>query len=243
MLKTVRGIVVSTTDYQENSRILNVLTSDGMIGILSRGCKNIKSNLRLVSNKLVYADFIIYYKEGHLSTLKEGNIVDNFNNIKTDLDKISFLTYITELVSQVMKQNNDSEVYNIYIDTILKIEEGLDPVVMMNILEIKLLDFLGVGINLNECCKCGSKKGIVTIDADAGGYICTNCYTNEPIYDEKIQKMLRMYYLVDIKSVKNLEIKEYIIKAINRFLSIYYDRYTGLYIHSKKFLEKNVDYK
>ena len=77
----------------------------------------------------------------------------------------------------------------------------------MNILEIKLLDYLGVGINLNGCAKCGSTREIVTIDPDVGGYICKNCYTNEIIYDERVRKMLRMYYLVEIDSIKELKIK------------------------------------
>lgn len=242
MLKQIRGVVVTTTDYQENSRILNIMCEEGMIGVIAKGCKNLKSNLRIIANKLVYADFMIYYNEDHLSTLKEGNIVNDFKNILSDLSLITYYTYITELTSQIMKQNSSSssDIFKIYISTINKINEGLNPKVMMNILEIKCLDYLGVGINLSECCRCGSKKDIVTIDADAGGYICKKCYTNEIIYDEKVQKMLRMYYLVEIDTVKNLDIKDYIIEAIDHFLSSYYDRYTGLYIHSKKFLDKQI---
>lgn len=241
MIKTIKGVVVSTTPYKENSLILNILTNEGTIGVLSRGCKKINSNLRIISNKLTYAEYTIYYKEDGLSTLKEGSVINKFYNIKTDLSKISYLTYITELVNQIMKQNNDSTIFDIYIDTINKIEEGLNPMVMMNILEIKLLDYLGVGINLNGCAKCGTTKNIITIDPDIGGYICKDCYTNEIIYDEKVRKMLRMYYLVDIKSVSDLKINDYVIEAINRFLSVYYDRYTGLYIHSKKFLETSIN--
>ena len=48
MLKTIRGVVVSETPYQENSKILNILTRDGIIGVLSKGSKKLKSPLRLV---------------------------------------------------------------------------------------------------------------------------------------------------------------------------------------------------
>ena len=48
------------------------------------------------------------------------------------------------------------------------------------------------------------------------------------------------YYLVDINSIKELDIKDYVIDAINKFLSVYYDKYTGLYIHSKKFLNREL---
>ncbi|MBQ6285523.1 MAG: 2-C-methyl-D-erythritol 4-phosphate cytidylyltransferase [Bacilli bacterium] len=42
-----------------------------------------------------------------------------------------------------------------------------------------------MGLNLNECIKCGSTK-IVTLSIDKGGYICSNCRTTEPIIDEKV---------------------------------------------------------
>lgn len=240
MLKKIRGIVVSEVPYKDSSKVLNILCEEGVIGVVSKGCKRISSPLRIISNKLTLGEYVIYYNESKLSTLKEGSVLDNFNNIKNDLNKISHATYITDLVNQVMKQNADPTVFSLYVSALKKIDEGINETVVMNILEIKLLDYLGVGINLNGCAKCGSTREIVTIDPDVGGYICKNCYTNEIIYDERVRKMLRMYYLVEIDSIKELKIKDYVIDSINKFLSVYYDRYTGLYIKSKEFLNKNI---
>lgn len=240
MLKKIRGIVVSEVSYKDSSKVLNILCEEGVIGVISKGCKRINSPLRVISNKLTLGEYVIYYNESKLSTLKEGSILDNFNNIKNDLNKISHATYITDLVNQVMKQNADPTVFSLYLSALKKIDEGINETVVMNILEIKLLDYLGVGINLNGCAKCGSTREIVTIDPDVGGYICKNCYTNEIIYDERVRKMLRMYYLVEIDSIKELKIKDYVIDSINKFLSVYYDRYTGLYIRSKEFLDRNI---
>lgn len=240
MLKKIRGIVVSEVPYKDSSKVLNILCEEGVIGVVSKGCKRINSPLRIISNKLTLGEYVIYYNESKLSTLKEGSVLDNFNNIKNDLNKISHATYITDLVNQVMKQNADPTVFSLYVSALKKIDEGINETVVMNILEIKLLDYLGVGINLNGCAKCGSTREIVTIDPDVGGYICKNCYTNEIIYDERVRKMLRMYYLVEIDSIKELKIKDYVIDSINKFLSVYYDRYTGLYIKSKEFLNRNI---
>ena len=240
MLKKIRGIVVSEVPYKDSSKVLNILCEEGVIGVVSKGCKRINSPLRVISNKLTLGEYVIYYNESKLSTLKEGSVIDNFNNIKNNLNKISHATYITDLVNQVMKQNADPTVFSLYVSALKKIDEGINETVVMNILEIKLLDYLGVGINLNGCAKCGSTREIVTIDPDVGGYICKNCYTNEIIYDERVRKMLRMYYLVEIDSIKELKIKDYVIDSINKFLSVYYDRYTGLYIRSKEFLDRNI---
>lgn len=238
MLKTIHGVVISSTNYQESSKIINVLTEDGIYGILSKGCRNVKSPLRLISNKLTYAEFIIYEKTDGLSTLKEGSVIDDFKNIQKDIKAMSYYIYMTDLVNQVYKHDNNKNIFSLYLNAVKKIDEGLDPKVMCNILEIKLLDYLGVPIELNACCKCGGTKNIITIDPDAGGYICESCYTDEIIYDAKVRKMLRMYYLVDIESIKELKINDYVVEAINRFLSIYYDRYTGLYLKSKSFLNE-----
>ena len=240
MLKKIRGIVVSEVPYKDSSKVLNILCEEGVVGVVSKGCKRINSPLRVISNKLTLGEYVIYYNESKLSTLKEGSVIDNFNNIKNDLNKISHATYITDLVNQVMKQNADPTIFSLYVSALKKIDEGINETVVMNILEIKLLDYLGVGINLNGCAKCGSTREIVTIDPDVGGYICKNCYTNEIIYDERVRKMLRMYYLVEIDSIKELKIKDYVIDSINKFLSVYYDRYTGLYIRSKEFLDRNI---
>ena len=46
MLKKIEGVVISETPFKENSKILNILTKDGVIGVVSKGCKNLKSSLR-----------------------------------------------------------------------------------------------------------------------------------------------------------------------------------------------------
>jgi hypothetical protein len=54
--------------------------------------------------------------------------------------------------------------------------------------------------------------------------------------------MLKMYYLVDIKTIKELKISENVINNINEFITDYYDTYTGIYIKSKEFLNKTIEY-
>lgn len=241
MLKQVEGIIASSVNYGETSKIVNILTKDGMIGAIAKGAKNIKSPLRSFTVNLTYGSFYLYYNDNKLSTLKSADIINEFKNIKKDIILISYMSFLIDLATQVMKQNNDEEIYNLLITTLYKIDEGLNPMVMTNILELKYLDYLGVGFDFNTCCKCGKKSNIVTIDPDVGGYICKNCYTNEIIYDSKTLKMLRMYYLVDIKSISELKISDNIIKNINYFVNTYYDRYTGLYLKSKKFLNELIE--
>lgn len=239
MLLEVEGFILQETPYGETSKIINVFTKDhGVIGIMCKGAKSLKSKNRVATMHLSYSRFNIYYKENKLSTLVSADIINPLKNIRNDITLISYVTYLAELTSQVLKQSNNYTIYEEFINAILKIDAGLDPLVLTNILEIKYLEELGVLFELDCCVLCGSKTKIVTIDSDKGGFICLNCHTNEIIVDKKVIKMLRMYYYIKIKSISTVNISDSVKNTINDFLDRYYEKYTGLYLNSKNFLKK-----
>ena len=241
MLEEVDGFILTEMPYKESSKIINVLTKEyGIIGILAKGAASLKSKNRVATMRLSYAKFNIYYKKDKLSTLVSADIINPLKNIRSDIFLISYVSYITELTYQVYKQSESKEIYDNFITTILKIEDGLDPLVLTNILEIKYLEKLGVLFDLNECVFCNNLQGIATISADAGGFVCQKCLTNEIPVNPKVIKMIRMYYYINIESIKDIKVEESIKKTINNFLDIYYEKYTVLYLNSKNFL-KSID--
>ena len=238
-IESIEGIILSETNYSESSKILNVLTKEyGLIGVISKGCRNMKSKLRGVSRKLLLGTIHIYYKPNGLSTLIGVDVINSYSKTLMDLEKISYASFILDLINQVLKQTDSEEIFDLLKDTLNKLEEGLNPIALTNILELKLLDYLGVSPSIDACAHCGSTKEIVTLSSDAGGYVCKNCYNNEPLVSDKTIKMIRMYYYVDIKNITKLDVSDEVTNEINRFLDDYYDRFTGLYIKSKDFLKK-----
>lgn len=238
-IESVEGLVLTETNYSESSKILNVLTKEyGLIGMISKGCRNMKSKLHGVSRKLVLGTFHIYYKESGLSTLIGVDVSNSFSKTLMDLERISYASLILDLTLQVVKQTDSPEIFDLVKDTLEKIDEGLNPMALTNILELKLLDYLGVAPSIDCCSHCGSDKDIVTLSSDSGGYVCRDCYNNEPLVSDKTIKMIRMYYYVEIKNITKLDVSDEVTNEINQFLDDYYDRYTGLYMKSKDFLKK-----
>ena len=238
-IDSFEGIIISETNYSESSKILNVLTNKyGLIGIMSKGCRNMKSKLRGVSRKLIYGKFNVYYKPQGLSTLISIDLINSFSKTLMDLTKISYSSFLLDLTNQVLRQTESDEIFDLLKESLIKIEEGLNPTVITNILELKLLEYLGVCPNLDSCAYCGSNKQIVTLSSHAGGYVCRNCYNNEPLVSEKVIKTIRMYLYVDIKKITKLDVSDEVTIEINKFLDDYYDRYTGLYIKSKDFIKQ-----
>lgn len=240
MIEKVEGIVINEKAYGETSKIIKVITKEyGIIGIIAKGARTLKSEFRVSTAKLSYAYFNIIYKEGKLSTLVSADIINPFKSIIKDINKISYAVYILELSEQVVKQTNQN-IFDLMLSGLIKINEGYDPLIIMNIIELKYLDYLGVMPVLDRCSVCGSTNNIVTLSSDKGGYVCKNCYSTEKIISEKAIKLIRLFYYVDISKISKLEIGDVSKKEINDFLDMYYDRYTGLYLRSKTFL-KNLE--
>lgn len=232
------GIVVGETNYSESSKILRVLTKEyGLISVMSKGCRNIKSKLRGVSSKLVYANFQLHYKKDGISTLMGADTIDTLRNIVMDIEKISYVSYILDLTEQVYKHSYDNDIYDVLIDTIKKINDNYDCETLTCIYEIKLLDYLGIRPNIDECSICGNTKNILTISINDGGYICKNCYRNEKIYSPKTIQLIRMFSYIDLNKITKLDVKTETKKEISEFISEYYDKYSGLYLKSKSFLK------
>lgn len=233
----VKGIIINESNYSETSKLLKIVTEEyGLISVMAKGAKSLKSKLRSVTTKLTYAEFQIYYKENKISTLVCADEIHSLVNIKSDLLKISYASFLLELTEQVMKQSNDTNIFNLLVATLLKIEDNYDPMVITNILELKYLTYLGIKPFFDSCAICGSTN-ILTVSTNKGGFVCTNCHTNERIVSPKTIKILRMLYYVDISKISKVDISNDVKEEINSFINEYYDKYTGLYLKTKKFLK------
>lgn len=239
MIETVEGIILNEKSYSETSKILNIITAKyGIIGVMAKGAKRINSPFRSGTMKLTFAKFHIVYKKDKLSTLTGVDVINPLRQITKDIDRISYASFLTELSQQVMKTSGEKRVYELLREGLLKIEEGFDPMVITNIIELKYLDFLGVMPIIDSCASCGNKNEIVTLSSSAGGYLCKKCIKhNEHVVDPKVIKLLRMFYYVDVAKIESTNIKDKYKFQINTFLDEYYDRYTGLYLKSKEFIK------
>ena len=237
MYKKIDGIIVSEYPFEESSKIINILTKDGEYNIIAKGAKKIKSPFFAVTNKFTLGIFNIQYKEKGLSKLIDADIINNYSIIKKDVNKVSYVTYITELCLKVYKHESSSNIYDLYLASLNKINEGYNYEVIFNILRLKLLDYLGIMPIIDRCVVCGNTHDIVTMSSYLGGYVCKNCLRNEKVISTKSIKLIRMLYLVDISKLNKLDISKDVLKELEEFTEDYYDRYSGIYLKSKILLD------
>ncbi len=237
MIDKVEGFIINEQSYSETSKIINVFTRKyGIIGILAKGAKRIKSPFFNKVSKFTYASFNIQYKKGKLSTLISVDVLDYFKNIKSDIEKITYSSIISELVSQICKNEVNDKIYDIYSICLKKIDEGFSPIGITDIFKLRMLQFLGVDLKLDSCSICGSLKDIITVSCSSGGYICKNCYNNEKIISEAAIKLIRVFRYIDIEKITKFDVSDIVLLEISNFIDEYYETYTGIYLKSSSFL-------
>lgn len=69
MTKTIEGVVLKATDYQESSKIVQVFSKEyGLISLYLRGANRFNNKAYGLAQALTYASFSIYYKPDSLMT-------------------------------------------------------------------------------------------------------------------------------------------------------------------------------
>ncbi len=234
-----QGIVLKTIDYQENSKIIYILTNDGIKSAIVRGAKNIKSHTYSYAQPLVKIEFEIK-KDRYIGANK---IVNNYNNIKLNFDKLSSCLKIIEICYTLGEHITDSKLFYQFTCDIFDIINNVKNYhqIYELIFKIKILYLLGVAPVFTKCVTCGKSEHLVGFAFNYGGMKCSNCMQiDEFIYPNDTIKQIRDIYLIKLEKL-NLLIENdgfsYCYDKISRFLDLYYEQYLGFVSKVNKVLK------
>ncbi|MFH1129133.1 MAG: DNA repair protein RecO [Patescibacteria group bacterium] len=146
MIKT-EAIILKTTDQNETGRVLTVYCDKlGKINIQAKGVKKVESKLRGHIEAISYVQFILVEGKNSL-ILKDAFLLNQFLNIKKDLEKIKIAKQIANLIDEAMVgQERDEDVWFLILKTIQAIDRSDASVNLAGItmtFEKKLINLLG----------------------------------------------------------------------------------------------------
>lgn len=175
IIKT-KGIVINQANSKEADKVLTILTPDlGKIAVIVKGARKSSSKLAM-SELFVFLDLVIYKNTGDIYVLNSAQIIEMFYNLRTDVEKIYYLTYICKLVCDVATENQNSfELMKLLLNTIyLYSENKKDNMFLATVFQIRLLRILGFNPELNKCVCCGSEE-LVSFSIKNNSLICLEC--------------------------------------------------------------------
>jgi len=121
MIKT-EAIILKSADSNEVDRLLTIYSEKlGKINISAKGVKKLESKLRYSIEAITYVQMILVEGKNFL-ILKDAFILDQFSNIKKDLEKIKIAKELVDLIDEaIVGEERDEEIWKLILGTFKKI--------------------------------------------------------------------------------------------------------------------------
>lgn len=242
MMQKVEGIVIRTTDYGESNKIVTLYTRElGKIGVMSRGAKKPKSRLSAVSQLFIYGTFLFHKGQG-LGTLNQAEIIDSFRDLRGDLFRTAYATYIIELTDKLTEEKQRNPyLFELLYKTLYYLNEDIDADVLLRIYEMKMLAVAGIKPELDQCVSCNRAEVPVAFSIKDAGFLCSKCVTRDkhafPLSTHSA-RLLRLFFYLDLERLGQISLKPETKKELKLVISAYYQEYSGLTLKSKRFLDQ-----
>lgn len=173
-----KGIVLKAQDFNENDKLLSILTEDrGVVYAYASGARRIKSNLASISAMLSYGEFVLF-KNRDKYTVDSAETEKMFFGIRNDLDSLAYASYFCELCLNTANPEEDAkEIFRLLLNTLYMLENKKVSFTMLKaIFEIRLMTLIGFTPNLISCSHCGEyEKNGYWFNLSVGSVICTDC--------------------------------------------------------------------
>ncbi len=212
-----KAFVLRKMDLKEADELVTLLSLDnGKIKAIAKGIK--KSRSRNVGNLELLNLVEIYLIPGkQFEIVTQVKVIESFQELKADLEQITVLYYLTELIDKLVGENESvPEIFTLLEDFLNWFKDNPQSALKdfyQRVLELKLIQILGFAPEVYACVKCRKKLGEKEqkqFNLSLGGILCERCgETREgiPVSNEAI-KILRLIESPDFHFGIKLQVKE-----------------------------------
>jgi DNA repair protein RecO (recombination protein O) len=154
-----KAVIIKTQDFKENDKLVWFYTEKlGKVTAVVRGAKKSKSKFLALTLPLCYGEYMLY-KGKNLYTLQEGKIINSFQGLLDNLHKLTYSSYLCELIDIASADNEENgELFKNLITTLYLLNtDALDYELLVRAFELKLLKATGYNLILDNCSICRKK--------------------------------------------------------------------------------------
>lgn len=125
---------------------------------------------------LCFGEYLLY-KSGNTYSINSCETIEVFYNIRTDLDKLNYASYITKVINDITTENqNTYKVLQLFLNTLYMISEtDKDLSLIKSVFVLRLLSIIGFRPNIDECTNCKDKENLTHFSFKDSGFKCLEC--------------------------------------------------------------------
>lgn len=237
----MEGIIVKSMDYKESSKLVYIVTEEGLQTLLVKGAKQYKSKnfaYSQVLNKIQFESI----PSKTFTILGSANIVASYSKIKQSFERTQAAYLVLEYAYQFAEHISEFKLFYSFLQSILEsIDQKSQFILYSIIFRLKLLYLLGIGPIFSHCIQCESKENLRGFDLYNGGVKCNNCFeATDFLYATSLIQKIKYLYLVKLDQVDEEALQQCmdVVSQLDEFLSRYYDHYLGYHSRVEKIYKK-----
>lgn len=182
-IQKASAIVLKTQPFRSSSLIVTFFTKEhGKVRALAKGVRLERETRGALYELFSYLDIVYYEKSrSDLHLLSEAAILDSYDAIRTELERITYASYFAELVDTLTEIHDPNEnIFNL-LDFSFRYLPSLPGRRLLRLFEVKLLNEIGWLPYLEGCLSCQQpvpEQGFFS--ARQGALLCGNCREKHP---------------------------------------------------------------
>lgn len=144
----IEGIVLRRRNFGEADRILTVLSkTEGKITVKAPGVRRIPSRRSSHVELLNFSKFTLYAgSKTFMPIVTEAHTIEDFSEVKNNLDKIGYAYYLCELIDSFCPYNQENgTVFSLFRSALLQLGQIKEYRKLIDNFEKELLMHLGFG--------------------------------------------------------------------------------------------------
>ncbi len=227
------GIILKKEERGEADQVFTILTKDfGKLRVRGKAIRKIKSKLRAGAQPFYLSEIEFIQGKAH-KTLTDTILIEKFEDIRKDLDKLEIASRVAEVLDNLVKgEETDEEIWKLVLETFKKLDKSSIPhFLIYHYFFWNFLSILGYMPELKNCPLCQKKLTPTNIyfSPEQGGVVCDNCFEKkgEKINPE-IVKILRLLINKDWSVLSRLKIEPEYEEALEKVSEDYLSYFSSI---------------
>ena len=182
MIIKTKALVIKEYIVGESDKYITLFTKEiGKIQAIAPKGKKYDKGFASGTQLFVYGEFMLM-AYNHTYRLMNVEIINMFDDIRKDLNVLSYASYIAEFVQEVTVEGLGQE--NLLMLTLVTLKALITPntslKLVRRIFELRALTILGFMPELDQCVECKegleeNKNAVYFFVSEAGGILCSKC--------------------------------------------------------------------
>ena len=237
------AVIIRRSSFGEADRLLTLITPMGKRRVVAKGARKTTSRLAGHIELFTHASLLLAVGR-NLDIITQSTILQGFDTLRTDLQRISAAYYVAELIDRLMEEEDENRpAFDLLVATLQALDTTQNLDLVLRFYDLHLLGYVGYRPQLYHCAACQEvlTEAAERFSAVAGGVLCPRCAPADratmPISLNAF-KLLRFLQSQPLDAIERLTISAAVREEVEKLLRAYIRRILERDMKSVAFLEE-----